>query len=947
NVPYEHIAMRKDGSRFPVETRGYVLNEHGTDLRVTVIRDFTARKEADRRLRESHERIIDILESMTEAFISLDAEWRITYVNVRAAQIYNRNPAEMIGRTLAEEFPEVIGTSFHRAFAVAMNEHRDGLVEDFYQPFKRWFEARVFPVRGGISIFFSDISERKIAELEKEEQKKRFELIVEASNVGLWYWDIQKNTVFFSNEWKRLLGFKEKEISDSFSAWEGRVHPDDLSRLRQDIQRHLANPASDYEVEYRFKRKDGTYRNILSRAGVIRDEFQNPLRMVGCHIDITERKRTEHLLEAELNVLELVSTGAPIESVLLKIVESVEQLSADTIGSVLLLDPDGVHVHTGAAPRLPEAYNRALEGRPIGPHAGSCGTSAFLKKSVIVTDTETDPLWEDYRQLAREHHLRACWSTPIMNSDGLVLGTFAMYYREPRKPTPDDFKLIERATHLAAIALEQHRTERIVRDSETRLRRIVEGTQACLFTTDTRGRFTYLNDAAARVLGESAERLRGRLYLKFVHPDDRPRVHELFTSQLSGKIQSRYAEFRFESADGRTGWLSFFVNLLMSGANVAGLTGVAQEITERKKSEEGRLHREQMLSSIYDTVGDVIFQIAVEPEGEFRFTTVNRAFIATTGLTPEDVIGRRVSEVVPKESLSSVVARYQESIQNNRIVRWEETSVYPTGKLTGEVSVAPIFDKTGKCTHLVGAVHDITLRKQAEAALRASKDQLRALADRLQAAREEERTHIAREIHDELGQMLTGLKMDVSWIGKQLPADLPKVTQRAASMKELIDTTIVSVRKIASELRPGVLDSLGLIAAIEWQAAEFQKRTDIRCEFKCGTFDYEIDRDRSTALFRILQETLTNVARHAKASKVSIELKSEDDRIVLIVQDNGRGVTERELEQQESLGLLGMRERAESFKGELRISGIPGKGTLIRVEIPRTMTVANSSAVLS
>jgi signal transduction histidine kinase len=238
---------------------------------------------------------------------------------------------------------------------------------------------------------------------------------------------------------------------------------------------------------------------------------------------------------------------------------------------------------------------------------------------------------------------------------------------------------------------------------------------------------------------------------------------------------------------------------------------------------------------------------------------------------------------------------------------------------------------------ITGAIANAQLfteRQRAEENLRASRGQLRALSAHLQSIREEERRLIAREIHDELGQELTGLKMDLSWLTKRLPAVPEELVKKAESMSELIDATVQSVRRISTELRPGVLDDLGLTAAIEWQSQDFQGRTGVQCEFKSTLSEVDLDRDRSTAAFRILQETLTNVARHANATKVNIYLGEIDGNIVLIVEDNGKGTLESDISNPKSLGFLGMRERALVFGGRIEIKGEPGKGTTVTLRIP-------------
>ncbi len=225
-------------------------------------------------------------------------------------------------------------------------------------------------------------------------------------------------------------------------------------------------------------------------------------------------------------------------------------------------------------------------------------------------------------------------------------------------------------------------------------------------------------------------------------------------------------------------------------------------------------------------------------------------------------------------------------------------------------------------------------RQRAEDKLRRSLDQLRALTTYLQYVREEERTRIAREVHDELGQQLTGLKLDMSWLASKLGKNAKPVQQKVRTMVDHIDSTIQTVRRIATELRPGILDSLGLIAAMEWQANEFQTRSGIACVVTTTVEETLWDHDITTVFFRIYQETLTNIIRHAQATRVDVRLDQEQDTLVMTVADNGRGISEEEIAGTRSLGLLGMRERASLIGGELTLTGAPGKGTTVTLRVP-------------
>lgn len=229
---------------------------------------------------------------------------------------------------------------------------------------------------------------------------------------------------------------------------------------------------------------------------------------------------------------------------------------------------------------------------------------------------------------------------------------------------------------------------------------------------------------------------------------------------------------------------------------------------------------------------------------------------------------------------------------------------------------------------------EIAVRRRAEEDLRSSEENLRSLAAHLQSVREEEWTRIAREIHDELGQALTGLKMDLAWVAKRLRADQKPLAEKTGSMSRLIDDTVQLIRQIASRLRPAILDERGLTAAISWQARDFRKRVGMRCEVSLAADVPEIDKERSLAAFRVFQELLTNVARHANATRTEVTLRVESGMLVLSVEDNGKGIDEAADSSPKSLGFMGMRERILPFGGRIEIAGLRDAGTRVTVFIP-------------
>jgi PAS domain S-box-containing protein len=229
---------------------------------------------------------------------------------------------------------------------------------------------------------------------------------------------------------------------------------------------------------------------------------------------------------------------------------------------------------------------------------------------------------------------------------------------------------------------------------------------------------------------------------------------------------------------------------------------------------------------------------------------------------------------------------------------------------------------------------DVTARRQREDSLHQALAQQRELLARLLSVREEERTHLARVVHDELGQLLTGLKMDLAWLQGHLDLDQASLLAKTQVMSNLIDTTIQAVRQISIELRPAILDDLGLVAAIEWQLQDLQKRTGLQCELSTSPEEVTLDIDGRTTVFRIFQEILTNVSRHAHATQVQVSLEETGEHLILQVQDNGRGISRDEIRSAKSIGLLGMRERARLRGGEVHVQGTAGQGTTVTVRLP-------------
>jgi PAS domain S-box-containing protein len=312
----------------------------------------------------------------------------------------------------------------------------------------------------------------------------------------------------------------------------------------------------------------------------------------------------------------------------------------------------------------------------------------------------------------------------------------------------------------------------------------------------------------------------------------------------------------------------------------------------------------------------------------------NKACEFLTGYKATEVMGQEFAQlpffgenmqafIKPQKNHISYPSRFETSI----IARDESCHII-------EWSGAKVVNVDGSIEWVITGI-DFTERKRAEDALRQSHEQLRNLSQHLQSVREEERTRISRELHDELGQYLSILKLDVQWL-ENLSSNNNggSSNKKIQSMKKNIDTTINQVRNISRELRPSILDNFGLVAAIEWQAEDFEEKCGIHCQVFTPKDELKVDQNIATAIFRVFQESLTNVLRHAKATEVEVNFHQNDGNLVLQVKDNGIGITEKQIMNSRSLGLLGMKERITHLSGDFHISGHPGGGTELHVTIP-------------
>ena len=411
--------------------------------------------------------------------------------------------------------------------------------------------------------------------------------------------------------------------------------------------------------------------------------------------------------------------------------------------------------------------------------------------------------------------------------------------------------------------------------------------------------------------------------------------------EIIGLIQHLFSknnkEHRFENEfilkDRRKIWLEFTTAFLENHRNQNLLFLIIRDITEKKQIELKLLKSEERYRSVFNQANDAMFVCYLNYGRTLsNFVEVNEVACRTLDYTKDNLQNQNPYSVI-FNNFEGEVVKIIDMIWLEGHAIFDTVQVTKTGnKIPAEIS-AHLIEFNDKPAVLFIS-RDVSQREEAERKIKDTGERLRNLALHLQNIREEERTLIVREIHDELGQMLTFLKIQIALVGKKLNDDQQILKDKIDSSLKLIDDSINSIQRISEKLRPNVLDELGIGPAIDWQAKDFSDRTGIECVCDLPKEEPFLDKEKSTAVFRIFQEALTNIARHANADKVFISLKEYKNNLILEIKDNGKGITVNQINDSRSLGILGMKERAMLFSGRVKIKSSMNSGTSVLVEIP-------------
>jgi signal transduction histidine kinase/PAS domain-containing protein len=679
------------------------------------------------------------------------------------------------------------------------------------------------------------------------------------SQTGSFGWNVSSGELIWSAETFCILGY-ERTLKPTLELVLQRVHPEDVPLVQQMIN-VASREATSLDFEHRLLLPNGSVKHLQVIAHAVRNNL-GEVEFVGAVMDVTERKRAEALVASEKRLLEMIARGGPLVPILDALCRYGEELSGNLLVSILLVSSDGKSLRHGAAPSLPKSYTEAIDGGLIGPRSGSCGTAAYLREPVIVSDISTDPLWDQYKHLALPHGLRACWSAPIFSTAREVMGTFALYSREPGNPTSDQLNVIEQMTHLAAVAIERERAEEALRRSESRFRASAQ--LACGQT-----------EALTRTLDALAK----------------------------------------ESAPDRL------------------VEHVLRTITEQLQAHS---------SSIWlrnENSGLVSFEFAFE---QGRLLTSSDAPLAkiSPALRIEDVwpwpeIFRTGKPSVLEDIREGPSFPWREHVQSLGVVTILIVPMLIAGQVEGVVGIRFTRKRSFRTEEM-----DLAQALAHQAMLAC---QLRRLGGQSrQAAVVAERNRMARDIHDTLAQGFTGVIVQLEAVEEAMSQGLvAKAGEYIARAGELARDSLQEARRSVRALRPLTLEEKDICEALQSLIRKMTTGTSVHAEFIVRGQPPELPLEWEENLLRIGQEVLTNVLRHAQASKFNAELFFDQREIRLNLRDNGIGFDPAG--RHDGFGLQGMRERVEAMGGRLSIESAKRHGAAIFIVLP----YANNSKVIT
>ncbi len=556
--------------------------------------------------------------------------------------------------------------------------------------------------------------------LEKtERERQRFETLFEAAQDGIYVRDLDGRIKFANSRFLEIHGVRREDVIGKRSTELLALPRPERKKISWMIRQAILRGEPPPPLEAPFRRPDGSPGWLHVNLAFLKEGSQVK-EILGISRDITERKRTELLIVSQNRALEMITKGAPLPAVLETLCRSIEELVPGVLCSILLLEGDTLR--HGAAPSLPEEYNRKIDGLTIGPTVGSCGTAAYLKKPIIVSDTFSDPLWADFRDIAQQYGLRACWSTPIFSQQGEVLGTFAMYYRDVRSPSAYEVQLIEKTAHLAALAIERHRTEELLRASESRYRTLFESVPIGLYRSTPQGRILDANDALLQMLGypDKETLLATPAHALFFDITERQR----WQAEMDAKDVVDYFVTQLKRFNGTPIWVIDRARAIRDPqGTVLYYDGSLVDITEQRRSEEALRASEARYRALVESSPE---GVAIHQDGRCVF--VNPAGARLLGAQqPEELLGKSALDFVHPDYRDIIRERIRRGLEEwQPVPPLEEKFIRLDGTVIDvEVTAVPIMYEGRPAMQVV--FRDISERKRMEGELKASEERYRDL----------------------------------------------------------------------------------------------------------------------------------------------------------------------------------------------------------------------------
>ncbi|MFJ5235635.1 PAS domain S-box protein [Pseudomonas neuropathica] len=936
----------RDGRILPVEISITYIEPGGQHYKLALARDIvehrrlqTTRQENENRYREVFDNSLDCLYLLE---VTEDQQFRYIEINTAFERSSGLDRQQLIGRCVGEVVPEagrrvMVGLKDCRACDEIIEWESElelpaGLIA---------IHATFIPVRDerghiyrivGIS---RDISERKRMEIRLLASEQQFRALAENSLNLIISYDQNCRRTYVNPAFERetcipAVRALQLPLEDRWSA--NMPVTEYLALLRQVIstgeplETVLEWPCSEsgknvvHAIQLIAERGvDGAVVSVLAKGH-----------------NITTLKRHERLEEARLCIFERLARGAPLPDVLALVTKYIELTRPEFLASIMLVDDDGCYLIPGSVSRLPPDYPQTLGHIKICEGIDICGTAAWCGTTVIAEDLATHPYCDAFSELAIKAGLRACWSEPIKDSVGKVLGTFCIHLRQPGLPTEDDLELMHQASHLAAIAIERKRADTLLLESEQRYREIFDNSLDSLILVEVteEGHFCTIevNPAAERDVGMSRVELIGR-NIKEVLPSHLATITIAHYQRCMESGAPLDEEVELDLPAGRRIFHWTLIPVRGATGRVQRIAGIARDITERKHTERVLHAREQEFRALVENTPDVIARF----DTQCRFLYANPAAQSMLDRPLAYLLGKTSREASPHSNAArSFQGKLEKIVRIGKATEEEVTLDAPVAQNAEaacyQVRLVPEHDQHGGLVSILAVGRNVSAMRAAERRLKESHAQLRQLSIHRETTREEERKRIAREIHDELGQQLTALRMGISLLRLQFGHDHPLLLERVQALMVRVDETIQVVRNVATSLRPSALD-MGLISALEWLVSAFSQNTGIHCQLRAPSARLDLDDERATATFRVVQESLTNVARHAKASRVDIHLDRGAGHVLIEVRDNGEGFDPEQLPKG-TLGMLGMRERGHMLGGVVTIDSARGQGVRVRMHIP-------------